>query len=103
MANKRKHYMKNKGGTYKNGQLISEQKGKTLTYYFQTGEIKAKGKSIDGVMEGKWIFNRESGQLWQTGNFKNNKKHGEWIRYDKKGKKEYHVKFSNGKQVEKLL
>ena len=55
----------------------------TLTYYFQTGEI----------MEGKWIFNRESGQLWGTGNFKNNKKHGEWIRYDKKGEKEYHVTF----------
>ena len=51
-------------------------------------------------MEGKWIFNRESGQLWQTGNFKNNEKHGEWIRYDKKGEKEYHVNFS--KQVEKL-
>ena len=75
----------------------------SLTYYFQTGAIKAKGESIDGVMEGKWIFNRESGQLWQTGNFKNNKKHGEWIRYDKKGEKEYHVNFSNGKQVEKLL
>ena len=103
MAKQRKHYMKNKGGTYKNGQLISEQTGKTLTYYFKTGEIKAKGKSIDGEMEGIWIFNRESGQLWGTGNFKNNKKHGEWIRYDKKGKKEYHVNFSNGKQVEKLL
>ena len=53
MAKKRKHYMKNKGGTYKNGQLISEQKGKTLTYYFQARS--AKGKSIDGVMEGNWI------------------------------------------------
>ena len=49
MAKKRKHYMKNKGGTYKNGQLISEQKGKTLTYYFQTGEIKAKGKEVDPI------------------------------------------------------
>ena len=67
MAKQRKHYMKNKGGTYKNGQLISEQKGKTLTYYFQTGEIKAKGKSIDGVMEGKWICIRLAGDATASG------------------------------------
>lgn len=100
---KKKHYMKNKGGSYKNGQLISEQKGNTLTYYFKTGEVKAKGKSIDGVMQGKWIFNRESGDLWQIGNFRDNKKHGQWIRYDKKGKEEYHAKFDHGKLVEKIL
>src|SRR5687767_8357150 len=60
-AKKTKHYMQNKGGTYKNGQLISEQKGNVLTYYFKTGLVKAKGKSVEGSMEGKWIFNRESG------------------------------------------
>ena len=100
---KKKHYMKNKGGTYKNGQVISEHKGNTLTYYFKTGEIKAKGKSIDGVMEGKWVFNRESGQLWQIGHFRNNKKHGEFVRYDKSGSEEYRAKFENGKLIEKLL
>jgi antitoxin component YwqK of YwqJK toxin-antitoxin module len=96
-SKKSKHYMQNKGGKYKNGQLISEQKGNFLTYYFKTGLVKAKGKSIDGTMEGKWIFNRESGQLWQTGHFKKNKKHGSFVRYDKNGKIEYRAKFADGK------
>ncbi len=100
---KSKHYMKNKGGNYKNGQLISEQKGDWLTYFFKTGLVKARGKSINGVMEGKWIFNRESGKLWQIGNFRKNKKHGEFIRYDKNGEKEYHAKFSDGKLVAQLM
>ena len=100
---KKKHYMKNPSGEYKNGQKISEQKGDWLTYFFKTGTIKAKGKSIDGVMQGKWVFNRESGQLWQIGNFKNNKKHGEFIRYDREGEKEYHARFKDGKLVSQIL
>ena len=40
MAKQRKHYMKNKGGTYKNGQLISEQKGKTLTAVENTSKLR---------------------------------------------------------------
>ncbi len=94
---KTKHYMKNKGGNYKNGQLISDQKGNVLTYFFKTGLVKAKGKSIKGSMEGKWIFNRESGKLWQIGHFKKSKKHGEFIRYNKSGKVEYRAKFADGK------
>ena len=99
----RKHYMKNKDGDYKNGQAISVQNGNILTYYFKDGKVKAKGKFIDKLMEGRWIFNRESGQLWSVGNFKNSKKHGEFVRYDKTGNEEYRAKFVDGKLVEKLL
>ena len=56
-----------KAKTYKNGQKASEQKGDTLTYYFKSGIVRARGKSKKRSMEGKWIFNRESGQLWQVG------------------------------------
>jgi antitoxin component YwqK of YwqJK toxin-antitoxin module len=48
-------------------------------------------------MQGEWNFNRESGQLWQVGNFKDNKKHGKWIRCDKQGHLEYEESFENGK------
>jgi antitoxin component YwqK of YwqJK toxin-antitoxin module len=92
--------MQNKN-EYKNGQKVFEQKGNTLTYFFKTGILKAKGKSIHNKMEGKWIFNRESGDLWQIGNFKNDKKHGQWIRYDKTGKVEYDADFENGKLIKK--
>jgi len=41
-----------------------EQKGATLTWFFKTGQVKAKGRSVDDVMQGRWIFYREDGQLW---------------------------------------
>ncbi|WP_410503714.1 hypothetical protein [Flavobacterium sp. GT3P67] len=36
-------------------------------------------------MEGEWLFNLETGQLWQIENFKNSKKNGSFIRYDRNG------------------
>jgi antitoxin component YwqK of YwqJK toxin-antitoxin module len=86
--------MKNK--TYSNGQKTFEQVGEELTYFFKNGKIKAEGISMNGIMEGEWKFYRETGQLWQVGNFKEGQKHGSWIRYDKKGKLEYQEKFTNG-------
>ena len=47
-------------------------------------------------MEGEWKFYRETGQLWQVGNFKEGQKHGFWIRYDRKGELEYQEKFKDG-------
>jgi len=68
---------------YANGQKTYEQKGDTLTYFFKNGEMKAFGKSVNDIMQGEWKFYRESGQLWQVGCFKDNLKHGKWVRYDK--------------------
>lgn len=92
--------MKDKG-RYANGQIISEQKGDKLTYFFKDGKVKAEGKSIKGIMQGEWKFYRESGQLWQVGNLKDDKKNGSWIRYDKNGKLEYDETFSEGKIIKK--
>ena len=86
--------MKNKA--YSNGQKTFEQVGEELTYFFKNGKMKAQGISINGIMEGEWKFYRETGQLWQVGNFKEGQKHGFWIRYDKKGKLEYQETFTNG-------
>jgi hypothetical protein len=82
---------------YANGQKIFEQKGNVLTYFFKTGVLKAKGKLVNGLMEGRWIFNRESGKLWQVGNFKKGVKQGSWVRYSKTGKVEYEADFINDK------
>jgi hypothetical protein len=88
-----------KDANYKNGQKIFKQKGDILTYFFKTGIIKAKGKHVNGLMEGKWIFNRESGQLWQVGSFKKGIKHGKWIRYNKICDLEHEAEYQNGKIV----
>lgn len=82
---------------YANGQKTYEQKGDTLTYFFKDGKVKAEGLSIHDLMEGEWKFYRESGQLWQVGNFKNGQKDSTWVRYDKNGSLEYKENFKNGK------
>ena len=87
---------------FANGQKVYEQQGNIRTYFFITGKIRAKGKFNNGSMEGKWIFNRNTGDLWQIGHFLQNEKHGEWIRYDKKGTVEYHAEFVNGKLTNKI-
>jgi len=50
-------------------------------------------------MEGERIFYRESGQLWQIGNFQKDKKHGNWIRFNKDNKEEYYENFKDGKLI----
>lgn len=90
--------MKN-SGTYSNGQVVSEQKGDVLTYYHINGGIKAQGKYIDGMFQGKWIFHKKEGYLWNIGHFKDNKKHGKWTRYKSDGSIEKEEPFSNGKKV----
>ncbi|MGA9648981.1 hypothetical protein [Pedobacter sp.] len=52
-------------------------------------------------MQGEWKFYGESGQLWQVGNFKDNQKHGKWIRYNKQEHLEYDEFFINGKIIKK--
>lgn len=87
---------------YANGQPESSQRGNILTYYFKTGVIKATGPVLgDGQMEGKWVFYRENGVLWQVGHFKAGEKHGIFQRYDKLGQLEYEAEFASGKEVNK--
>jgi antitoxin component YwqK of YwqJK toxin-antitoxin module len=91
--------MKNK--TYSNGQKTYEQTGDLLTYFFKNGKVKAKGQSVHELMEGEWIFYRETGQLWQVGNFKGGQKHGPWVRYGKNDALEYQEIFEHGVQQKK--
>lgn len=86
---------------YANGQMTYVQNGDKLTYFFKDGKVKAEGLSINGVMEGEWKFYKETGQLWQVGNFKGGQKHGSWVRYNKDKKLEYQETFDNGK-IEKV-
>jgi antitoxin component YwqK of YwqJK toxin-antitoxin module len=91
-----------KNQEYANGQTTYELVGNKMTYFFKNGNIKAEGILENSQMEGEWRFYRETGQLWQVGNFINNMKHGTWIRYDKDGKLEYSETFNNNKIVKKV-
>ena len=54
---------------YNNGQKVYELTENTLSYFYKNGNLKATGPFINEFMEGEWLFYRESGQLWQVGNF----------------------------------
>jgi antitoxin component YwqK of YwqJK toxin-antitoxin module len=92
--------MKKADETYNNGQRVAKQKGETLTYYFENGDVKAQGKYLDGIMQGKWIFNKKEGYLWQVGHFDEfGKQHGPWVVYDKNGAVQKEKYFEHGKQL----
>jgi antitoxin component YwqK of YwqJK toxin-antitoxin module len=86
---------------YTNGQKVHELKGDKLTYYYKNGKVKAEGLYINDLMEGEWIFYRETGQLWQVANFKHSMKHGSWVRYGRNDKIEYQEDFIENKIVKK--
>jgi antitoxin component YwqK of YwqJK toxin-antitoxin module len=86
---------------YTNGQKIYELVGNKITYFYKNGKVKAEGIFENELMEGEWLFYRETGQLWQIANFKNSKKHGHWIRYDRDDQVEYDETFIENKIVKK--
>lgn len=88
-------------GKYTNGQKNMEMIGDKRVVYYRNGKVRAEGAYIAEKMEGEWTFFRETGQLWQIGNFLNNMKHGLWVRYDREGKIEYQETFVNNKMVKK--
>lgn len=86
---------------YSNGQLINKLNGNRMTWFFKNGSVKAEGILDNNMMEGEWKFYRETGQLWQIGNFKQNMKHGSFTRYDKNDCVEYQETFVENKIVKK--
>ncbi|CUA84914.1 hypothetical protein Ga0061061_101608 [Chelatococcus sambhunathii] len=84
---------------YANGQPVFRQEDELLTYYFKTGLKKAQGRSVAGVMQGEWLFWRETGELWQIGHFRDGVKHGDWLRLARDGSVEKRETFAEGKAV----
>lgn len=80
--------------SYANGQAVYTLEGERLTYYFKNGTVKASGAYVNEQMEGEWRFYRESGQLWQVGNFRSGEKHGPWVRYSRRGEVESRQEFT---------
>lgn len=84
---------------YANGQKVHELTGNRLVYYFKDGTVKAEGGFENGEMTGEWRFYRATGELWQVGHFRNNKKHGTFVRYDRSGQVEYYEEFEDDKKL----
>ena len=63
-------------------------------------EVKPKFDQLkDGTIEATYFH--ENGEIAQTGFFLNEKRHGEWISFNKKGEKTAQAEFKNGMKTGK--
>ena len=62
--------------------------------YYKDGSVWAKGNMIDGVPVGYWEWFRTDGTKLGSGYYERGHKVGEWVTYDKKGRKH---RVTNGK------
>ncbi|HOU97761.1 MAG TPA: hypothetical protein PLP65_02840 [Bacteroidales bacterium] len=46
--------------------------------YYETGELKAKGKYINNIQSGEWIYYYQNGTIEQKGKYKKGKIDGKW-------------------------
>lgn len=60
---------------------------KEYIQYHKDGSVWAKGQTLNGVPTGYWEWFRLDGTKMRSGHFENGEQAGEWITYDKKGKK----------------
>jgi antitoxin component YwqK of YwqJK toxin-antitoxin module len=86
---------------YKNGQPKTELADGVMTHFFVDGSIKAQGPMTeDGKMDGRWVFNKKEGHLWQVGYFERDLQHGEWTVYASDGSVESTKVFERGRRVQ---
>jgi antitoxin component YwqK of YwqJK toxin-antitoxin module len=84
---------------YANGQKVYELRDQTLSYYFKSGELKARGPYSSNKKEGSWQYFRRNGDLWKEGAYKGGKKHGRWQHYALDGQVEVDKLFDHGVQI----
>lgn len=74
-----------------------------VTFLFGTGltaqEIKPNFEKEGELIKGTFYY--EDGNISQKGTYKNGELHGEWVSYDKNGKKTALASYRNGKKVGK--
>lgn len=79
----------------------ADQKQGEWWIYYRNGNIRAQGSYTDHQMTGKWVFNRETGDLWQVGYFLFDQKHGIFTRYNRDGSIQDETTFVNGRKSQK--
>jgi len=65
---------------------VKKLTGKRYTHHHKDGSIWAKGYTLNGKMNGSWVWFRKDGTKMRSGAFKFGKQTGKWTTYDKKGK-----------------
>ncbi len=65
-------------------------------YFFETGELKAQGKYLDGKKIEEWKYYFRNGQMEQSGSYKKDIPSGKWTWYYENGKLHREEFYKNG-------
>ena len=72
--------------------------GKEETY-FKSGQLLNTGYYKDGKQHGLWLSYHNNGQLEYKGHYKNGEEDGLWVSYHNNGQLEYRGHYKNGEEV----
>jgi antitoxin component YwqK of YwqJK toxin-antitoxin module len=53
--------------------------------YFESGQIKQRGRYLNGKSIGKWSFYHPNGNVWKRGSYVNDLQEGMWLYYHEFG------------------
>ena len=66
--------------------------------HYENGNVRFRGKSLDGQMHGAWEFFRKDGSLMRSGAFERGHQVGIWRTFDRSGKVIKESSFSKARQ-----
>lgn len=66
--------------------------------YYETGELKAKGKYLNNLKTDEWIYYYPDGKIEQRGKFRRDKFTGKWVWYYPNGNVWREENYDNGKE-----
>lgn len=82
-------------GTFRSKKLKSRQGN--FVYYYENGNISAKGRYLKNKREGIWTYWYENGEKSSKGEFLDSKKEGIWTYWSDKGQKKSEGKYVDDK------
>lgn len=71
---------------------------KSSETFYETGELKMKGKMVDQLKNGQWKYYHQNGKIYQMGSFKDDKETGLWKIYHENEALRQIGNFKEGKQ-----
>lgn len=85
------------------GEIEVEKTGKTEKPFYGEDQIYSEGNYKNDKKEGEWIFYDSNNKITAKGSYKNGEPFGEWIKYDYNGHIEYKENFENISLEEKSI
>ena len=70
--------------------------------YYSCGQLKITGYTENGLRTGEWVWYDRQGKRQQTGEYLAGQRHGTWVRYRSNGNIMYQADFNNGELIKEI-